>query len=125
MIKVIVSGSTKATESFLHNITSDKLFSDLKRGGERGKDALSGATPVDTGKAASSWNYTVEQGSGGATIFWSNSNREGGLPVVLYIQYGHGTGTGGYVPGRDFINPAMRPVFDQIAEDVWKKVTSG
>jgi hypothetical protein len=82
------------------------------------------ATPVETGLAASSWNYEVSTDKGGCSIHWTNGDIENGFNVVISLQYGYGTGTGGYVQGRDFINPAIRPVFDQIAERVWKAVTS-
>ena len=85
---------------------------------------MSAATPKDSGLSAGSWDYTVEQTRSSATITWINTDVEGGFPVAIMLQYGHGTGTGGYVAGRDYINPAMRPIFDQIAESVWKAVTS-
>jgi hypothetical protein len=88
-------------------------------------NALASATPIETGVAAHSWGYRVIGGGGNYTIEWYNSDIEnGGFDVILALQYGHGTGTGGYVPGRDFINPAIRPVFDKIAERFWKAVTS-
>jgi hypothetical protein len=86
--------------------------------------ALSSATPKDTGRAAISWTFEIKKSSSSIEIGWKNTDVEGGFPVALMIQYGHGTGTGGYISGRDYINPAMRPVFDQIAETVWKAVTS-
>jgi hypothetical protein len=89
-----------------------------------GVQALARATPRDTGVAQKGWSYEVRQNGGGVAIVWTNSDIENGFPVVIMLQYGHGTGTGGYVQGRDFINPAIRPVFDQIAETVWKAVTS-
>ena len=96
----------------------------LERYGQMGVDALSSATPVDSGVTASSWTFEIEQTSKGATISWLNSNVNQNVVIALILQYGHGTGTGGYVEGRDYINPAMRPVFDKIAEQAWKEVTS-
>lgn len=92
--------------------------------GKIGVSALAGATPSDTGRAAGSWGYEVKKVGGGYSITWTNSDVENGFPVAIMIQYGHGTGTGGYVAGIDYINPAMRPVFQQIADRVWKEVTS-
>lgn len=91
---------------------------------QKGVAALMAATPADTGLAGNSWGYKIIQSSGSVMIGWTNSDVENGFPVALMIQYGHGTGTGGYIQGRDYINPAMRPIFDQIAETVWKAVTS-
>jgi len=96
----------------------------LRKYGAQGAQALSNATPVNTGRAAASWNYEVGKEKGTYFIYWTNSDTENGFPVVIMLQFGHGTRNGGYVQGRDFINPAIRPIFDQIAEDVWKVVTS-
>jgi hypothetical protein len=115
----------KDTIKFLEYIKSDKIFSGLNAGGRRGVDSLSSATPKDTGRAASSWGYDIKHDNEGYTIEWFNSDIEGGYNIVILLQYGHGTGTGGYVPGRDFVNPAMRPVFDAIVNDVWRQVTNG
>ena len=78
---------------------------------------------MKTGKTAASWDYKIERGKGVVTITWTNSNVNNGVPIALLIQYGHGTGTGGYVQGRDYIKPAIRPIFDQLAEALWKEVT--
>lgn len=96
----------------------------LESQGQRGVDALSSATPFESGLASNSWSYIVEGGRNGCRIVWMNADVENGFPVAIMLQYGYGTGTGGYVAGRDYINPAMRPIFDQIAETVWKAVTS-
>lgn len=95
----------------------------LDKYGREGVAALSSATPLDSGVTASSWNYKIERGNGVASIIFTNSNIENGFPVAIMLQYGHGTGTGGWVEGRDYINPAIRPVFDKIAEDAWREVT--
>jgi len=101
-----------------------KIDSILQSAAQQGVAALAKATPRDSGLSANSWGFEIQKSSGGIMIGWTNSDVEEGFPVALMIQYGHGTGTGGYVQGRDYINPAMRPVFDQIAETVWKAVTS-
>lgn len=91
--------------------------------GRAGVATLSSATPVETGLAAQSWYYEVEQSSSSVRIVFYNSDVENGFPVAIMLQYGHGTGTGGWVEGRDYINPAIQPIFDKIAEDAWKEVT--
>ena len=96
----------------------------LEHYGQVGADALARATPVRTALAASSWTYKVSQNGSGYTITWSNNNIENGFPVAIMLQYGHGTGTGGYVQGIDYINPALKPVFDKIIDDIWKAVQS-
>ena len=88
-----------------------------------GADALANATPIDTGLTASSWSYEIVEDDGGATIYWKNSNVVKGVSIAVILQYGHGTGTGGYVEGIDYINPALRSIFEGIADDAWKEVT--
>lgn len=122
MISVTAKGDFSKTNSYLEKISEIFRLGILDKYGRMGVDALSDATPVDTGLAASSWYYEVEHEKDGSKIIWSNSDVEGGCNVAILIQYGHGTRNGGYVVGRDFINPAMRPVFDKIAEDAWKEV---
>lgn len=120
-----LSGSTKRTSDFLNRMSSPgDLYSDLDRLAQQGVIALQSATPFDSGQTAMSWDYEIEITPSRVSIHWTNSHREGGAPVAVLLQYGHGTGTGGYVQGRDYINPAIRPIFDQIAETVWKKVSS-
>jgi hypothetical protein len=87
-----------------------------------GVNALANSTPVETGLTARSWQYRIVKDRRGPTIEWYNTNQVNGTPVAILIQYGHGTGTGGYVAGRDYINPAMRPIFDTIADEVWRRV---
>lgn len=125
MIRLSSSGSFAKTMQFLDRLRNGDIYKDLDQYGRRGVDALSAATPQDSGKTAASWTYTIKRSRSGVTIAWDNTNGEGKTKVAVLIQFGHGTGTGGYVSGRDFINPAMRPIFDQIAHDVWRKVTSG
>lgn len=124
MIRLKASGSYKKSLSWL-----DKLLLYFKRGGlnkfgDRGVQALMAATPRDTGRTADSWTYSVEYGDGKASIVWSNTNVNNGVNIAVILQYGHGTGTGGYVEGRDYINPAMRSVFDSILDDAWKEMMS-
>lgn len=97
----------------------------LDKYGRRGVDALSSATPVDSGYTASCWSYEVSHGNGTATITFSNSHINKGVPIAIILQYGHGTGTGGWVEGRDYINPAIQPIFDELAEEAWREVTGG
>ena len=118
------SGSFKNTESFLRSMQKLDIGSILNKHGQEGVTALATMTPKETGRAATSWGFIVERTSVSAAIYWTNDDLEDGFPVAVMIQYGHGTGTGGYVQGRDYINPAIRPIFDRIAEDVWKAVTS-
>lgn len=124
MISFESRGSFDKTDKFLSRMSKGDIFKALELYGQLGVDALSSATPVDTGETASSWGFTVNKSRGAYSIEWTNSHIVAGVPMVILLQYGHGTGTGGYVYGRDFINPAIRPVFDRIAEEVWKEVTS-
>jgi|SRR4051794_2003244 hypothetical protein len=111
-------------ERFLHKMQRLDVRSTLEPLAQQGLQALRDATPRDSGVAASSWDYNINMSGGKTTISWINSDVENGFPVAIMLQYGHGTGTGGYVAGRDYINPALKPVFDQIANEVWKVVTS-
>ncbi len=116
-------GDFSKTESFLKKLRKLDLDSVLRKYGELGVQALASATPVETGKTAASWDYKIEKGKGVVTITWTNSNVNNGVPIALLIQYGHGTGTGGYVQGRDYIKPAIRPIFDELADALWEEVT--
>lgn len=115
-------GSFDKLESFLRSMQRQNIGPLLDAYAQQGVIALSANTPRDTGRAATSWGYEIEQTGNTIRIFWTNDNIENGHPVAVMIQYGHGTGTGGYVAGRDYINPAMRPIFDRIAEEIWKVV---
>lgn len=95
----------------------------LEQFGEKGVRALSEATPVDTGETAGAWRYEIEQNKKGATISFHNDHINNGVNIAVILQYGHGTGTGGWVEGRDYINPAIQPIFDEMAEKVWEEVT--
>lgn len=124
MITFSSSGDFNNLEKFLKKMLHGDLYSVLSKYGEEGVAALSQATPRDTGKTAGAWSYEIKRDSTSTSIIWSNGNVVDGRPVAILLQYGHGTGTGGYVAGRDFINPALRPIFDRIANSVWKEVTS-
>jgi hypothetical protein len=118
------SGDFNATEKFLKKIQKMDIDKILESQGSKGVRALASATPKDSSRAATSWDYEVQKTASTTTIFWTNKDVENGYPVAVMIQHGHGTGTGGYVHGIDYINPAMRPVFEDIAQAVWKAVTS-
>lgn len=122
MISITASGNTSNTERFLASMIRGDLYSGLEPLAQRGVDALRAATPRDSGLTADSWTAEIEKTSGGVTIWWSNTNVENGFHVAIGLQYGHGTGSGGWVQGYDYINPALRPIFDEIAASVWKEV---
>jgi hypothetical protein len=124
-IQITSKGDYKPTQEWLKSLDTKKVFSDLEHYGHLGLAALQSATPVDTGLAAHSWGFKIVSDKLGPAIEWYNTDIEGGLSVIILIQYGHGTGTGGYVQGRDFINPAMSRVFDYISTEIGKKVTGG
>jgi hypothetical protein len=124
MISFAVTGDFKSIGDFLQHVKNLRIADILSSYGEIGVAALSSATPTDTGLAGGSWGYDVHANNGVYTIAWTNTDVESGFPVVIMLQYGYGTGTGGYVHGRDYINPAMKPIFDMIADKVWKAVTS-
>lgn len=124
MIRIEHKGNFNNTEKFFKGIKARKIFSELDQYGKLGVIALAMNTPVDTGKTASSWSYEIRSDGGNVSICWTNDNTtKTGIPIVILLQYGHGTRNGGYVKGRDFINPAIQPVFDEIAENVWKEIT--
>lgn len=125
MPKVIVfrqKGDWKKTRKFLKRCSALKLDEVLDRYGQEGVDALSRATPKDTGKTAASWSYEVRKEPERITIVWKNANIVDGVPIAVILQYGHATRNGGYVEGTDYINPAMRPIFERIAERAWGEV---
>lgn len=124
MISATSKGSFKQTEAYLTKLSKMDVRAVITAAAQDGVKALQAATPHDSGLAAESWGVKVAIFKGGARITWTNNDVEGGFPVAIMLQYGYGTGTGGYVQGRDYINPAMKPIFDQIAEKVWKAVTS-
>lgn len=117
------SGSFDKTEGFLKRVLQGDIYRNVSRLAQAGTEALSRATPVESGETANSWSHEVRTSRGGCTITWKNSHVNAGVNIAIILQYGHGTGTGGYVAGRDYINPAIKPVFDKIADEVWKEVT--
>lgn len=124
MITFRQKGDLSKATSYLEKLREKVRLGVLDKYGREGVAALSSATPVDTGTTAASWFYTIERSSDSIAIVFNNSNRNKGVMIAIILQYGHGTGTGGWVQGRDYINPAIQPVFDKIAEQVWKEVTS-
>ena len=122
-LKVRQEGSD--TEKFLKQAKQARIENILRKYGEAGVTALMAATPIDSGKTASMWGYEIEESSGGWSIHWTNDNINQNVNIAVILQYGHGTGTGGYVAGRDYINPAMVPVFEKLADEAWNEVTKG
>lgn len=124
-VQFSTSGDFSKTYKFLDKIKNYNPESVLKRYAEAGVKALKNATPIDSGGTANTWGYEIEIKKGQqATISWTNANRNKGVSIAILLQYGHGTRNGGYVVGRDYINPAMKPVFDKLASDAWKEVVS-
>ena len=117
-------GSFNKTERFLNKMRKMEYLNVLDYYGMIGVTSLAAATPRDSGKTAESWTYEIEKTPDKTTISWVNNNVNDGVVIAVILQHGHGTGTGGYVQGRDYINPAMRPIFDRIAEEAWKGVVS-
>ena len=123
MVQIKTKGDFKNTLKFFNSALNRQYIQILRKYGDLGVNALASATPVDTGKTSESWEYKIEQSNGSIRIYWTNTNIQKGIPIAIILQTGHGTGTGGYVQGRDYINPAIRPIFDKIAEDVWRDLT--
>ena len=123
MIKFRQKGDFSKLTKFLEQSKEAVKLEDLDRFGKAGVSALASATPVETGLTANSWYYEIEHNNGSASISFHNSNIQNGVPIAVILQYGHGTHNGGWVQGRDYINPAIRPIFDQIANEAWKEVT--
>lgn len=123
MIKIRQKGDFSKVTNYFERIKNVFHVSILDKYGQEGVAALSSATPKDTGKTSESWYYEIVYTSDRAEIQFYNSNIQNGVPIAIILQYGHGTGTGGWVEGRDYINPAIQPIFDKILNDVWKEVT--
>lgn len=117
------SGSTKKTQAFLQKMASDNLLADLEPYAQQGVNALSTLTPIESGVTAASWGYDIILDSDHVEINWFNTHENDGVNIAVIIQYGHATGTGAYITGIDYINPAMQPIFQDIVDNVWKKVT--
>ena len=123
MISFRQKGDFSNLTNFLERAKNAIHIGDLDKYGKAGVAALSSATPVDTGLTASSWSYEIEDKNGSVRIIFKNSNIQNGVPIAIILQYGHGTRNGGWVEGRDYINPAIQPIFDEIANNAWKEVT--
>lgn len=116
-------GDFSKASRYLERLKEAAKLSVLDKYGREGVAALASATPTETGLTASSWTYEIERKGSSVSIVYKNSNINKGVPIAVILQYGHGTGTGGWVQGRDYINPAIQPVFDRIADEAWKEVT--
>ena len=121
-IKISTKGDFKNITRWLERSKEKAHLGILDKYGKAGVEALSAATPVDSGVTASSWRYEIQNGSNGATLSFHNDNINEGVNIAIILQYGHGTGTGGWVEGRDYINPAIQPIFDEFVEEVVKEV---
>ena len=122
MIKFRQKGDFSKLTRFLERAKETVRIGDLDKFGKEGVAALASATPVDSGETASSWYYEIENRKGSVTISFHNSNIQNGVPIAIILQYGHGTRNGGWVQGRDYINPAIQPIFDKIANKAWAEV---
>ena len=123
MITFRQKGDFAKLTRYFERVKEVAKIGDLDKYGREGVAALASATPVDTGKTASSWNYKIERKNGSVAITFNNTNINKGVPIAIILQYGHGTRNGGWVQGRDYINPAIQPIFDKIAENAWREVT--
>lgn len=124
MVKITNRGNFDKTFKFIKSMKDRRYLDALKRYAQEGVDALTAATPRDTGKTADSWSYRIQETNNGATIYFTNDNAPNGVSVAFLIQYGHATRNGGYVQGIDYINPALKPIFEKMANNMWKEVTS-
>lgn len=122
MIGVKQRGDFKETEKFLKKSFGRNYLSVLEKFGEQGVSTLSASTPVESGLTATSWSYEIIQNDNGISIIWNNSNVQKGVNIAIILQYGHGTRNGGYVTGVDYINPALKPIFDKMADAAWEEV---
>ena len=123
MIRFRQKGDFSKATKYLEKAKKAAGTKDLSKYGKAGVAALSSATPVDSGLTASSWYYEINNQNGRISIDFCNSNINDGVPIAIVLQFGHGTGTGGWVQGRDYINPAIQPIFDKIADEAWREVT--
>ena len=123
MIKFEQTGDFSKTTNFLTNLKRSKLVKDLDKFGRKGVEALKSVTPINTGLTANSWYYEIVEEKNSTKINFCNSNIQNGVPIAIILEYGHGTRNGGWVEGRDYINPAIQPIFDAIVNNAWKEVT--
>lgn len=118
-------GDFQKTDKFFHRVLEKHYMNKLEKYGKKGAEALAAATPTDSGRTAISWGYEIQPGNGNLSVYWTNSNVNKGINIAMILQYGHGTRNGGYVEGRDYINPAIQPIFDAMADEAWKEVVGG
>ena len=123
MISFRQKGDFSKLTSFLERAKETVYLGDLNKYGRQGVAALASATPIDSGETAESWYYEIENNKESATITFYNSNVQNGVSIAIILQYGHGTRNGGWVEGRDYINPAVQPIFDKIVDDAWREVS--
>lgn len=123
MISFRQKGDFSKLNRYFERVKETAKIGVLDKYGRAGVSALSSATPIDTGKTAASWYYEIKRQNGCVSLEFFNSNVNKGVPIAIILQYGHGTGTGGWVEGRDYINPAIQPIFDQLAKEAWEEVT--
>ena len=123
MITFRQKGDFSKLSKYLERVKEAARIGVLDKYGREGVSALASATPTETGKTSGSWYYEIKRQNGSVSIVFNNSNINKGVPIAIILQYGHGTGTGGWVEGRDYINPAIQPIFDRLAEDAWREVT--
>lgn len=122
-ITFTTKGTWDKTTRYLNSLKSNQAFSILEKYGQRGVAALSAATPIESSETANSWTYEIVRKKGYYAIHWHNTHMEDGIPIAVILQYGHGTGTGGYVQGRDYIMPTVQPIFDEMVNEIWREVT--
>lgn len=122
-IKFNHKGNFNKAEKFFNRVLRRDYLNILDRYGQRGVEILQQVTPTDSGTTADSWNYGIEQGDGKVTVYWTNSNENDGVNIAILLMYGHATQNGSYIQGFDFVNPALRPIFKQMAYESWKEVT--
>lgn len=121
-ISFVAKGNTDKADRFLNAMERNQMYRSLTKYAQQGVQALASSTPVDSGATAAAWGYMVEVSRSSSSITWTNDNQNDGAQIAILLQFGHGTGTGGYVRGRDYINPAVQPIMDLIADGVWKEV---
>ena len=123
IVNLQASGSFKHTSSFFDRVLHRDFYRNLSKYGQQGVDALKSVTPIDTGETAASWTYSVYFNKDTIKISWYNNNQSERVPVVVLLQYGHATRDGRFIRGLDFVNPAIRPIFEEMSESIWKEVT--
>lgn len=123
MISFRQKGDFSKVTRYLEKAKNGARLDILDKYGHEGVAALASSTPVETGKTASSWYYEIKRSKEETVIYFCNSNKNENVPIAIILQLGHGTGTGGWVQGRDYINPAIQPIFDKLADEAWREVT--